>query len=112
MSFILPMDASETTFGDEAGKLPEDLRQQIAATLVEQADIITADTVAIFPYSGGEELDAVYCRRIGDLVTQVFTGAVRDDNLNSRAGFISDLYRITSERPLPIERLFTFVYLT
>ena len=51
------MDASETTFGDEAGKLPDDLRQQIATTLVEQADVITSDTAAIFPYIGGEELD-------------------------------------------------------
>lgn len=112
MFFIPPMDASETTFGDQAGKLPEDLRQQIAATIVEQADIITADTVAIFPYSGGEELDSGYCRRIGELLTQILAIAVRDSNLDSRTGFMADLYRITSERPLPVERVFTFVYLT
>ena len=112
MSFIPPMDASETTFGDEAGKLPDDLRQQVAAMLLEQADVITADTVAIFPYSGGEELDSAYCRRIGELLTQIFVVAVRDSHLDSRAGFISDLYRIANEKPLPIERLFNFVYLT
>ena len=106
------MDASETTFGDEAGKLPEDLRQQIAATLVEQADLITADTAAIFPYSGGEELDTVYCRQINELLTQIFAVAARDGHLDSRARLIGDFHRLTNERPLPVERVFTFVYLT
>src|SRR6185295_12227065 len=112
MCFIPPMDASETTFGDEAGKLPEDLRQQIAATLVEQADLITADTAAIFPYSGGEELDTVYCRQIGELLTQIFAVAARDGHLDSRASLSGDFHRLTNERPLPVERVFTFVYLT
>jgi len=112
MCFIQPMDASETTFGDEAGKLPDDLRQQISTTLVEQADTITADTAAIFPYSGGEELDGEYCQRISRLLTEIFALAVRDSQLDSRTTYIADLFRLTSERPLPIERLFTFVYLT
>jgi len=106
------MDASETTFGDEAGKLQDDLRQQIAATLVEQADIITADTVAIFPYSGSEELDTEYCHRIGQLLTQLLAFAIRDARLDARGGFVGDLYRILGERSLSVERLFTFVYLT
>ena len=77
------MDASETTFGDETGKLQDDLRQQIASTLVEQADMITADTVAIFPYSGSEELDTEYCHRIGQLLTQLLAFAVRDGRLDA-----------------------------
>ena len=110
------MDAPETLFGDEAGddtaKLPEDLRQQIGATLVEQADAITADTAAIFPYSGGEELDSEYCQQIAHLLTEMFAVAIRDGNLDTRAGFVGDLYRLTTERSLPVERVFTFVYLT
>jgi len=106
------MDASETTFGDEAGKLPDDLRQQIAATLVEQSEIITADTVAIFPYSGSEELDTEYCQRVGQLLTQLLAVAVRDGRLDSRAGFVGDLYQVAGERSLSVERLFTFAYLT
>ena len=112
MSFTLPMDASETTFGDEAGKLPENLRQQISETLVAQGDAITADTSAIFPYSGGEELDAEYCQRIGELLTQLLNAAVQDIHVDSRAGLVGDLYRMTSERSLPVERVFTFAYLT
>jgi diguanylate cyclase (GGDEF)-like protein len=112
MSLILRMRASETTFGDQAGKLQEDLRQQIAGTLVEQADIITADTVAIFPYSGSEELDSEYCHRIGQLLTQLLAVAIRDGRLDPRGGFVADLCRVLGERSLSVERLFTFVYLT
>jgi diguanylate cyclase (GGDEF)-like protein len=112
MSLVWGMDASETTFGDEAGKLPDDLRQQVAARLAEQADIITADTVAIFPYSGNEELDAEHCHRIGQLLTQLLAVAIRDGRVDARSGPVSDLYRIASERSLPVERLFTFAYLT
>ena len=107
------MNASETTFGDEdTGKIQDDLRHQISATLTEQADIITADTVAIFPYSGSEELDAEYCHRIGQLLTQMLAFAVRDGRLDARGGFVGDLHRVLLERSLSVERLFTFAYLT
>ena len=107
------MNASETTFGDEdTGKIQDDLRHQISATLAEQADIITADTVAIFPYSGSEELDTEYCHRIGQLLTQMLGFAVRDGRLDARGGFVGDLNRVILERSLSVERLFTFAYLT
>ncbi len=107
------MNASETTFGDEdTGKVQDDLRHQISATLTEQADIITADTVAIFPYSGSEELDTEYCQRIGQLLTQMLAFAVRDGRLDARGGFVGDLHRVLLERSLSVERLFTFAYLT
>src|SRR5882672_8825917 len=95
------MESSETTFRDEdAGKVQEDLRQQIAATLIEQADIITADTVAIFPYSGSEELDTEYCHRIGQLLAQLLASAIRDGRLDARAALVSDLYSVIVERSL------------
>jgi len=107
------MNAPETTFGDEdTGKIQDDLRHQIAATLVAQSDIITADTVAIFPYSGSEELDTGYCHRIGRLLTQMLAFAVRDGRLDARGGFVGDLNRVLLERSLSVERLFTFAYLT
>ncbi len=107
------MAVSETRFGGEdTGKIQDDLRQQISATLVGQADIITADTVAIFPYSGSQEFDAEYCHRVGQLLTQLLAFAVRDGRLDPRGGFVGDLYRVLLERSLPVERLFTFAYLT
>jgi diguanylate cyclase (GGDEF)-like protein len=106
------MNASEAKFGDDAGKVQGDLRQQIAGIIVRQAELITADTVAIFPYSGSEELDTEYCHRIGQILAQLLGVAIRDGRLDARAGLIADLYRVASERSLSIDRLFTFAYLT
>jgi diguanylate cyclase (GGDEF)-like protein len=99
-------------FGDQQRGVQDDLRQQIADVLVRRADLIAADTVAIFPFSGGEVLDSEYCRRVGDLLVQLLAYAVRDGRLDARGGFIAALHRMVLERSLSMERLFTFAYLT
>ena len=107
-----PTNAGGFRFGAErAGKLQEELRQQISAAIVEQAELITSDTVAVFPYSGSESLDAEYCHRIGRLMTQLLAFSVRDGWLDARGGFVGDLHRMVLERSLSAERLFTFAYL-
>jgi diguanylate cyclase (GGDEF) domain len=94
------------------GTLPQDdLRQQITAVLLEHADTITSDIVEIFPFSGAEALDADYCRRLGQVLTQLLALAVRNGHLDPRGGLIADLHRIVLERALRMERLFTFAYL-
>ena len=113
MSNILRMDTPDPAFGDEgAGQSQDDLRLQISTALVEQLEMITGDTVAIFPYSGSEELDPGYHHRMGQLLTQLLAFAVRDGRLDARGGFVGDLHRMVLERSLSIERLFTFAYLT
>ena len=54
------------------------------AGLLDRADLITADAVAIFPHSGLESLDADYCGRLGSLLTLLLTFAVRDARVDSR----------------------------
>jgi diguanylate cyclase (GGDEF)-like protein len=103
---------NEPSFAEEAAaNLPDDLRQQISSMLIDRIDLVTADTVAIFPYSGTENLDADYCARLGRLLVESLAIAVRDGRLDARSGFVADLYRASLERPLSIERLFTLVYL-
>jgi diguanylate cyclase (GGDEF)-like protein len=100
-------------YADEAnGHVQEDLRQQISTVLIDHGDVVTADTVAIFPYSGAETLDADYCHRLGQLLTRLLAFAVRDGRLDPRGGFVADLHRLILERTLSMERLFTFAYLT
>ena len=107
------MAARDTTFGGErTGLVQDELRQEISAAIVEQADLITSDTVAIFPYSGSEQLDADYCLGVGRLLTQLLALSVRDGWLDARGGLVGDLHRTVLERSLPAERLFTFAYLT
>jgi hypothetical protein len=107
------MDSNNLVFADEHGRhIQYDLRQQVSSLLIERIDALTADAVAIFPYSGTDEaLDHEYCGRIGRLLTQLLAFAVRDGRLDPRGGLVPDLHRVVNERGLSIARLFTFAYL-
>jgi diguanylate cyclase (GGDEF)-like protein len=96
---------------ERAGKLQEELRQQIFAAVLDQAELITSDSVAVFPHRGSETLDAEYCHRIGRLLAQLLAYSVRDGWLDARGGFVGDLHRMVLERSLSAERLFAFAYL-
>ena len=104
---------TDSAYADEAnGHIQSDLRQQTAALLLERVETVTADTVAIFPYSGADTLDTDYCRRLGLLLTRLLAIAVRDGRLDARGGAVADLHRVVVERAVAMERLFTFAYLT
>ena len=107
------MAAEDPLFADEhASLVQDDLRQRIAGLLLERSDIVTTDTVAIFPYSGTESFDSDYCRRVGHLLAHLLACAVRDGRVDPRGNFIADIHRAVLDRGLTIERLFTFAYLT
>jgi diguanylate cyclase (GGDEF)-like protein len=107
------MASNDPVFADEeGGRGQDDLRQQISRILLERVDAVTADTVAIFPYSGAETLDAQFCNHVGQLLVRLLAVAVRDGRLDPRGGFVSDLHQSVLERSLSMERLFTFAYLT
>jgi diguanylate cyclase (GGDEF)-like protein len=100
------------SFAGEAETSPQDdLRRRVSAALLARAGVVAADAVAMFPFSGAETLDADYCRRIGSLLVQLLSSAVRDGRLDPRGGSVTDLYQVAIERSLPIDKLFTFVYL-
>lgn len=106
------MNSQDPAFsGDEGAQFQDDLRQQISAILLEQIDLITADTVAIFPYSGSETLDSEYCSRVANLLVRLLAMAIRDAKLEPRGGLVADLHSVVLERSLTMERLFTFAYL-
>ena len=87
------------------------LRQRASAILLDRVNAITASTVAVLPYTGVERLDRDYCDRVGLLLTQLMTIAVRTGHLDARGGFVADLHRVVVERSLPTEQLFTFAFL-
>jgi diguanylate cyclase (GGDEF)-like protein len=106
------MSSNDSADRAEAGTdAQDDLRSQISSLVHERIDVITTDTVAIFPYSGAETLDTDYCRHVGLILVQLLAVAIRDGRLDARDGFIPDLRRAVLERGLSMERLFTFVYL-
>ena len=106
------MDGDSEYVNAGGGLIQDDLRQQISAVLTRRSDVVTADTVAIFPYSGAEMLDSAYCSRLGALLTQLLVLALRDGRLDPRGRFVADLHSVIAERALSMERLFTFAYLT
>jgi diguanylate cyclase (GGDEF)-like protein len=106
------MNTRDAAFtGDEGAHFQDDLRHQISSVLLEQAGLITADTVAIFPFSGSEALDSEYCNRAGNLLVQLLSMALRDGKVDARGAIVTDLHRVVLERGLSMERLFTFAYL-
>jgi diguanylate cyclase (GGDEF)-like protein len=110
---ILSMGSDEPELSKSLARgMQDDLRRKLSELLIGQSDTITADTVAIFPYSGPELLEPAYCRRLGHLLVQLLSFAVRDGHLEPRGGFVADLHSIVSERPLSMQQLFTFVHLT
>jgi diguanylate cyclase (GGDEF)-like protein len=108
------MSNNDRVFADEAAAahIQNDLRQQIAAAVLSQAEVISADAVAIFPYAGAETLDADYCGRLGHFLTRLLAFAVRDARVDPRGGIVADMHRIVLERMLPLNQLFSFVYFT
>src|SRR5262252_6516296 len=105
------MDSNSTYVRPGNGHVQEDFRQRAGALLLGRVNEVCADTVAIFPFSGDEPLDRQYCSRLGLLLAKLLGGAVRDGRVDARDGSVGDLYRITNERFLSVERLFTFAYL-
>jgi diguanylate cyclase (GGDEF)-like protein len=108
-----PTMKSDSAYADDGDRtIQQDLREQISSVLLDRADVVTADTIAIFPYSSVETLDSDYCQRLGYLLTQLLAFAVRDGRLDPRGGYVADLHQVLVERALSMERLFTFAYLT
>jgi len=106
------MDADGSVFAaEQGGHMQDDLRQQISALVLDKAVLLTWDTVAVFPFTGTEMLEPEYCNRVGQLLVQLMSMAVREGRVDSRSGFIADLHHVGLERSLSAERLFTFVYL-
>jgi len=106
------MSAAESDTHGFADYWPQnDLRKRISAVLTAQAEVITADTVAIFPFDSGDALDADHSRRIGLLLAQLLCTAVKDGGLDPTNSSLADLNRSAGERALRIETLFSFAYL-
>jgi diguanylate cyclase (GGDEF)-like protein len=105
------MNGPDSDFNDElAGRVPDDLRRHIHAVMQRQLSALTADAVAIFPYSGDDTLEPEYCEPLAQILAQLLATAIRDGRVETRAGLLDELHRMVRERPLPLERLFTFAY--
>jgi diguanylate cyclase (GGDEF)-like protein/excisionase family DNA binding protein len=88
-----------------------DLREKVAVVLAARAQAIVNDSVAVFPWSRPQPLDAAFCERLGQCLLQLLTSGVRDGQLDPRSGTVADVVRLASERALPVDNLFGYAYL-
>jgi diguanylate cyclase (GGDEF)-like protein len=103
--------ASQSVTGRSLTRIPDDLRQATAAVLLDRADSIVADAVAVFPFIGVEHVDAAYCHQVGHELIRLLTFAVRDDRLDAHDDLVAVLLRLLQDRSVPMVRLFAFAYL-
>jgi diguanylate cyclase (GGDEF)-like protein/excisionase family DNA binding protein len=97
-----------STHGTPDGAI--DVRAEISRVLTERGDAIVSDSVGIFPYSGPQPLETDYCERLGRRLL-VLIGASVEGRLAAEGDSLTELQRLVSDRSLPMQRLFTFVYL-
>lgn len=99
-------------FDAESSEHPElDVRRQIVAVLLDRAEEIAANAVAILPFSADGALDSAACRHVGRLLVQLLGLAVRDGRVDPRGSFLADLHHVVSRSASPVERLFAYAYL-
>jgi diguanylate cyclase (GGDEF)-like protein/excisionase family DNA binding protein len=95
---------------DKRHEAAADVRIEIARVLLERADAIVNDSVAIFPYSGPQPLETDYCERLGRRLLELMSASL-EGRLAAESENLADLQRRVADRNLPMQRLFDFVYL-
>jgi diguanylate cyclase (GGDEF)-like protein/excisionase family DNA binding protein len=95
---------------DKRHEAAADVRTEIARVLLERADAIVNDSVAIFPYSGPQPLETEYCERLGRRLLELMSASL-EGRLAAESENLADLQRRVADRNLPMQRLFDFVYL-
>ena len=104
------MDAPRATVQPESHSLdqPSAVRWAAADLLGRRADVIVADTVALFPFSAPRRLEADYCLRLGHALLAMIADALRAESYDARSGAVVDFIALVNERGVTPEQLFTF----
>jgi diguanylate cyclase (GGDEF)-like protein len=85
-------------------------RSQAARILEQHSEAILNDAIAIFPFAGAESADQARSANLADLILQLLVVAVRDAELDPRAGRVADLRQVALDFGLTVRQLFGLVY--
>jgi diguanylate cyclase (GGDEF)-like protein len=108
----LSMETDDRRFGSaQSPGVQDDLRERVSTVLLDRATVITADTVAVFPYTIGGTIDAEQCARLGAALLRLLGAAIRDGHVNSRGELIAAVRALVFERSIDMSQLFTCAYL-
>jgi diguanylate cyclase (GGDEF)-like protein/excisionase family DNA binding protein len=100
----------ERSDSNEGNEGTADIRTDILRVLSERGDSIISDSVAIFPYSGPQPLEADYCERLGRRLLLLVAAGI-EGRLPAETDGLTDLQCLVTDRNLAMQRLFDFVYL-
>jgi diguanylate cyclase (GGDEF)-like protein/excisionase family DNA binding protein len=99
--------SSERTDG---ASVSADARKAVTRVLADRGEAIVSDSVAIFPYNGPQPIETDYCERLGRRLLGLLSASVEGQLPGEGDGLI-ELQRLVLDRGLPMQRLFSFVYL-
>ena len=103
------MSSNQAADRDDTG-VSADVRREVTRVLAERGDAIISDSVAIFPYNGPQPLETDYCERLGRRLLGLVSASI-EDRLAAEHDALTELQRLVVDRGLPMQRLFSFVYL-
>ncbi|HEV3214729.1 MAG TPA: diguanylate cyclase [Vicinamibacterales bacterium] len=105
-----PVDTEEPAERTDGASVSADARKAVTRVLAERGDAIVSDSVAIFPYNGPQPLETDYCERLGRRLLGLLSASIEGRLPVENDGLI-ELQRLVLDRGLPMQRLFSFVYL-
>ena len=103
------MTANETPDRDNTG-VSADVRKEMTRLLAERGDAIVSDSVAIFLCNGPQPLETDYCEHLGRRILGLVCASIKGSLAGERDALI-ELQRLVRDRSLPMQRLFSLVYL-
>jgi diguanylate cyclase (GGDEF)-like protein len=86
------------------------LRTHVENHVRQRADVIVADTVAMFPLmADARRLDTTYCLKLGDIVVRLIADAVLHRELDARGSGLSAFAALIDDREVSPAHVVTFV---
>jgi diguanylate cyclase (GGDEF)-like protein len=87
-----------------------ELRHHVGNHVRQRADVIVADTVAMFPLmADARRLDTNYCVQLGNLVTRLMAEAILHREIDARGSGISEFAALVDEREVSPAHVVAFV---
>jgi diguanylate cyclase (GGDEF)-like protein len=108
------MDQADTglTLGGSGSVDGSPLRWRLSDLIVDRADVIVADSVAIFPLSSPYRLESSFCVRLCAVFVHMVADAVRaDGSIDPRNPDVAEFIKVAGERALPPDQVITLAYL-
>lgn len=103
---------SSTFLSPDGDHARADLRDGVARALLAHMETIVSDSVTLAPFSAPRPLDSEYCSRLVAALVQLLAAGVRDGRVEEHSGLIMELHRLVAERPVSLQEVFHFAYLT